>query len=231
MKVAVFPKPWHNEVGLDAVILEPDATAADLLAAMEPFSDDEEITKPYLPARRGVCRGCPDNCCVRSWIAPDLPAVSALLKSRGLTWTELADRYLDRAAYARGVVRFRSRPCIFLVDNCCQVYEDRPAICRFFVCSPLTAELEDLGHRIIGVGLAALIQTFSRSGLLPEKPDLLPIIEWHNKSTDLYEQEFLRFYLDSLGRQAPERFSYAQVLLKDLCNPGQWQTLTRSCFE
>lgn len=241
MRLAVFPKPIHGRMGLDCAILEPDATLADLNAAFAPYADAGEVYKGHLRGA-GPCLGCQGGCCTTSIIAPDLLSFRATMDFQGLTAAELAERTLDPEWLARGVVHYRSQPCIFLRDNRCSIYPVRSVICRTFICCDYTPDLEDLVHNSIGAGLAALREFLAGAGVPVPAPDAGVI----SLAATPYQAEFLRFYtrwalgagrLEEEGELYPgpgmgnpfcTATGYEQVPLRPFCTAAQWQRLCRS---
>jgi Fe-S-cluster containining protein len=57
--------------------------------------------------------------------------VEPLATHLGMGHTEFESKYLARAdSTSDNPWLMRERPCLFLKDNCCTVYEHRPANCR-----------------------------------------------------------------------------------------------------
>lgn len=241
MRLAVFPKPLHGRMGLDCAILDPQATLADLNAAFAPYADAGDVHKRHLRSA-GPCLGCQGGCCTTSIIAPDLISFRATMAYLGLTAAELADRTVDPEWLARGVVHYRSQPCIFLQDNLCTIYPVRSVICRTFICCDYAPDLEDLVHNSIGAGLAALREFLAAAGVPVPEPDPGVV----SLAASPYQAEFLRFYIrwalgsgtleeqgelrPGPGRGNPFRTAagYEQVPLRPFCTPTQWQRLCRS---
>lgn len=168
MKLALFPKPLHGVLGLDLILLEPDASVGDLAEAFQPYAGLEGgLFKRHLGGC-GPCRGCVQNCCTTSIVIPDPIGFAATARRLSLSEAELLLIRCDPLGLEAGVIRFQSRPCTFLAaDGTCSIYADRGLICRSFICCPYSEELQDLVHNILGAGLAALTARLTGAGLLP----------------------------------------------------------------
>ena len=80
--------------------------------------------------KRSDCAACA-NCCRE--VAPTFSQddVDRLARRLGMNSSEFASRYLNQAEGTEdGPWLMRERPCSFLKDNRCAVYEYRPANCR-----------------------------------------------------------------------------------------------------
>lgn len=229
-----------NRLGLDLVVLDPAATVQDLIDAFAPYATGSPVHKRYLGGP-GSCLGCVESCCTVSIIAPDRLSFHATRARLGLTVPEMAARFLDSERLQQGVVHYRSRPCAFLADHLCSIYPERSLICRTFICTDYSPDLEDLIHNAIGAGLQALRHDLLAAGL--ELPP--PAEELVQQAGTEYEREFLRFYirwsrgyvLEENGASYPvagaenpwlKAESYQELPLRAFCTPGQWQRLTRS---
>ncbi|MEW6523983.1 MAG: YkgJ family cysteine cluster protein [Bacillota bacterium] len=219
-KVAVFPKALPAGTGLDAVILDAWATLQDLVDALEPLADSSQITKPYLPGRAGPCRGCSGSCCTVSLIAPD---IVFFLAERNTTTPDLCRDWMDPVALRYGLPRLKSRPCLFLSGDLCSIYDRRPLLCRLFLCTPLSEELEVLIHSATGHGLAELQRHLRGLGVVPELVEVFP--------GDQYEQEIHRACRQRLFdpvRPFAGVSRYDQVSLQSLVDTRTWSVLTRT---
>lgn len=229
LRVAVFPKELGGRAGLDLVVLEPDATVADLAAALDPFAGEAPVYKRQLRGGGG-CAGCRESCCTTSIIAPEPISWRLTAAHLGLTEAELADRCLDPVARAHGVAVYRSFPCTFLRDHLCSIYPVRSLICRLFICCPYTGVLEDLVHHIMGAGAAALRARLAARGLLgPLRP----------LGGAGYAGEFARWYTlwqgggpSGVPAAAANPFhgaeTYADLPLRAFCTAEMWRALTRA---
>ena len=79
---------------------------------------------------RVECTSCA-NCCRVSRPLLTKADVKRLSQAQGLSVNALQDRYLRTDEDVEGET-FNSLPCPFLKDNCCSVYDHRPAGCRSF---------------------------------------------------------------------------------------------------
>ena len=73
------------------------------------------------------CTQCA-NCCRSLIIAPDYPDISRLACAKGLTTQDFKRTYMRRDF--EGDMVMKQKPCPFLKNNRCSVYEDRPKLCR-----------------------------------------------------------------------------------------------------
>ncbi len=227
-RLVVFTKEIHGKTGLDLCILDDEATVADLVDALAPMSEDPAIHKSYHPEHFGSCCGCKDNCCTHSLIAPDLRSLSSLARSQGLSLDELIDQSCDRQASERGYLLLRSFPCLFLADDRCTIYSNRPLICRLFICTQLADAFQELIFRILGRGISDLhLAASTKPAVIPSQP--MPEIGGAREAE--YREEFARFYRRSLEQARSvtwEPGEYHRWRLRDLCDDEIWRVLTRS---
>lgn len=191
MRLALFPKPVQGRLGLDLLLLEPEASVGDLVDAFQPYAGLEGgIYKRHLRGS-GLCRGCVQNCCTTSIVIPDPIGFTTTARRLGLSDGDLLMRHCDPCGLEAGLVRFRSQPCTFLAsDGTCSVYAERGLICRSFICCPYSDDLQDLVHNLLGAGLAALTGRLRKAGLLPH-PDRAALLSLIHQGE--YDAEFGRF--------------------------------------
>lgn len=73
------------------------------------------------------CTKC-GNCCQSLIVAPDYRDISLLASSIDLTTQDFKKKYMRRDA--EGDMVFRQKPCPFLKQSRCSVYQNRPGLCR-----------------------------------------------------------------------------------------------------
>jgi hypothetical protein len=241
LRLVLQPKSIDRLTGLDLIILEPDATLQDLVDAFDPYAGTAGHLHKLQLGGIGECKGCVNNCCHNSIIAPDPIGFESMRNHLGLTESEFLAERCDPDGLARGVVRLRSYPCTFLsAERTCTIYEGRALICRLFICCPLSPALENLLQNALGAGLAGLATRLQALGLLE------PIHPEGYRSDNLtmagYEMAFDRFYRRWVGRQVDPgeemvpaweknpfdtARSYGEIPLWAFVTPDDWRELTR----
>ncbi len=93
---------------------------------------DETVQQVYGQVCRQIdCTACA-NCC-REMQPVLIPAdIKRLARHTGMTVKAFSSRFLKMAPGGGPGLIFRSRPCPFLTDNRCAVYENRPRDCRSY---------------------------------------------------------------------------------------------------
>lgn len=241
MRLALQPKSIDRLTGLDLIILEPDATLQDLVDAIQPYAGCAGDIHKLQLGGPGDCKGCVNNCCNTSIIAPDPIGFDRMARRMGLSAEAfLADRF-DQDGLAHGVVRLQSYPCTFLSEErICTIYEDRALICRLFICCPIAPALENLLHNALGAGLASLAGRLREEGLL----GAMNPAGYRSENLQMagYEAAFDRFYRRWVAREATEgeamppawdlnpfdsAISYAEIPLWAFATVADWRELTR----
>lgn|GEM_PF-3933996 len=238
MRLVLQPKRMSGRIGLDLVILEPDATLQDLIQALQPFAECHgEVYKLQLKGP-GQCRGCVDSCCTTSIIAPDSVGFSAVASALGLTESEFLAAHCDPVHLERGQVRFYSRPCEFLsADGLCTIYQVRPLVCRLFICCTLSPALEALLQNALGASLAATVHHLTGHELLAHFAHPTPGAE----SDVGFERLYATWVVHApTGNevQVPAWHenpflgagSYAEIPLWSLVTSDDWHELTRGAL-
>ena len=151
-------------------VQDPDASLADLLDVWQPLCDDSKIVKQYGDQATGVCKGCRANCCNTAYVIPDLIAFKKMAAHLSLDHQAFIAAYFDREKVAAGLLRMRPDPCIFLNNNICTIYPYRSLICRFYLCSKMQGDTEQLIYSIAWAGSAALQIFAEQQGLITPDP-------------------------------------------------------------
>ncbi|NLC08062.1 MAG: YkgJ family cysteine cluster protein [Syntrophomonadaceae bacterium] len=222
MKVEFFPCLIEEVWGLDLAIHDERATVQDLIEAIQPWCDDNQIYKAYLAEKQGPCRGCPINCCRECFVLPDAISFGWLHESLGVTPTEFIKRYFDQELLSKGLPRLRSSPCIFLKEGLCTVYPHRTLICRLYICTPMTDEAQTMVYGVVAAGIGEFIRLAEEQGLLN--------IQGANVAWSGYEKmmlELIRFEADRADNPFRGARDYQSIPLRSFCSEADWQVLTQ----
>lgn len=163
-RVELVPLPVEGEMGLDVIITDRTASVGDLLRVMQHPADDPRVYKPLHRSRYGVCAGCLYNCCKSNDIPIDLLSAQMIAHRQGITLRKFMRIYL-RSDESVMFPELRIRPCPFLIDNRCGVYEERALVCRLYLCTPMSDRLEKLRACVLLMGNGALREIMVRESL------------------------------------------------------------------
>jgi uncharacterized protein len=116
--------------------------------ALEPDEVDSQVFETTRRVWAEIeCTSCA-NCCREVTPSFSEMEVSRLAQRLGIERREFIERYLERAeAGSENPWQTRAKPCPFLKENRCSVYEDRPADCSGY---PYLYE-PDFAFRTIGM--------------------------------------------------------------------------------
>lgn len=231
MGFEIFTVEIDGEQGLDVHIWSHKATVHDLLLALQAPADDPTVFKPYHRERYARCEGCTYNCCKPNDITVDLVAAEALAHVLSLSLRRFAEAYLKLSSDIP-YPEFKRRPCPFLQDNRCTVYQERALICRLYLCTPMTDRLEKLRAAVLLAGEAALRQRLTELGLGPkawqQQVVRATLCERYSKGEISWAD------LDELSKQLGILTSnnpfhrgkgYSDILLQECCTDKLWATL------
>jgi len=165
-KIAVYNETQNGKLTTGVKINDWNASLQELLDAWQPLCDDTAIYKSYAAGYHDLCKGCQVNCCNTAYVIPDLISFKKMSRSLGLTYEEFVREYFHREKLQAGLLRIRPNPCIFLRDNICTIYAIRSLICRFYICSPLQGDTEELIYKISWTGAAATQVFAEQAGLI-----------------------------------------------------------------
>ncbi len=222
MKAEFFPCQIERVWGLDLAIRDPKASVQDLIEAIQPWCDDEQIHKLYMEGYQGACRGCAVNCCRECFVLPDAISFRWLQKHLCLEPAEFIRQYFDPERLAKGLPRLQSSPCIFLREDLCTVYPYRTLICRLYICTPMTDEAQTLVYGTVAAGIGEFLRIAQNEGYLPKTEEAGTAWSGYEKlMLELIQAEAER--LDNPFRGA---LKYEEVPLRALCTEAEWQTLT-----
>ncbi|NLW92016.1 MAG: hypothetical protein GXY34_10535 [Syntrophomonadaceae bacterium] len=166
-KVKIYQEQGNNEQLLGVEVLDSAATLADLLAAWQPLCDDTSIYKLYAADNHADCRACVANCCNTAYVIPDLIAFRKMALALNCDYPEFIAEYFHAAKAELGIPRLQPNPCILLQNGICTVYPVRSLICRFYICTGLTGDTEQLIYDLSWTGAAATIVFARERGILP----------------------------------------------------------------
>ncbi|HPF21503.1 MAG TPA: YkgJ family cysteine cluster protein, partial [Syntrophomonas sp.] len=165
-KVTLHQYQEQGRAALGVKVMDDTASLQDLLDAWQPLCDDTLIHKEYAAAGHDVCKACQVNCCNTAYVIPDLIAFKRISAYLGLNYQDFIRQYFQPEKYVAGLLRFRPDPCVFLQERICSIYELRSLICRFYICTPLYGDTEELIYKISWAGGAATQVFAEQQGLL-----------------------------------------------------------------
>ena len=221
MKAEFFPCRIEEVWGLDLDICDSEATVQDLIEAIQPWCDDEQIHKLYLEERQGACKGCAVNCCRECFVLPDAISFRWLQEYLGLETAEFFQQYFDPELLAKGLPRLRSSPCVFLQEGLCTVYPYRTLICRLYICTPMSDEAQTLVYGVVAAGIGEFLRIAQTEGYLNPTEDSLTSWSGYEKMMmELIRSEAQR--LDNPFRGAGQ---YHEVPLRSFCTESEWKIL------
>ncbi|NLU50078.1 MAG: YkgJ family cysteine cluster protein [Syntrophomonadaceae bacterium] len=214
-RVRVYKGQENGKLGVGVKVLDEQATLADLLEAWQPLCDDTGIYKAYAAGNYAACKGCQVNCCKQAYVVPDLVALLKISSYLKISPAEFARDYLDTDKLALGIPRLRTSPCIFLREGVCSIYPVRTLICRFYLCTHILGETEELIYSITMAGMVATQAYLAQLGLVD--------LEAQAQGITSYEQSFLRFFDEYRDTGMVEAFllarDYAGIPLQLFLSP------------
>ncbi|MGE5391506.1 MAG: YkgJ family cysteine cluster protein [Deltaproteobacteria bacterium] len=166
-KVKIIKTENNGEMLVGVSILDPEATLADLLEAWQPLCDDTSIYKLYAADNHASCKACIANCCNTAYVIPDLIAFRKMALALNCDYPEFISEYFQAGKVELGIPRLQPNPCLLLKDGICTVYPVRSLICRFYICTGLTGDTEQLIYDLAWTGAAATIVFARERGILP----------------------------------------------------------------
>ncbi len=165
-KIEVYQSENNGKLVLGLKIKDDKANLQDLLDIWQPLCDDNLIHKEYAPGFHDVCKGCQVNCCNTAYVIPDIIAFKKISRELNLDQQDFIKAYFEPEKLAAGLIRLQPNPCIFLDQNICSIYPIRSLICRFYICTPLAGETEELIYKLSWAGAAATQIFAENQGLL-----------------------------------------------------------------
>lgn len=146
-----------------------DSNLQDLLDAWQPLCDQTPFAKRYATNRDQSCRACTHNCCDTAYVIPDLIAFKKMAHHIGGSLETLVETCFEPEKRAAGLLRMLPNPCVFLQERLCSIYPIRSLICRFYLCTALQEDTEQLIYHISSIGMAATHMFARQHGLVSEK--------------------------------------------------------------
>jgi Fe-S-cluster containining protein len=165
-QLEVYNALENGKLGIGIRINGP-ATVQDLLDVWQPLCDDRSLFKQYAEGNYALCKGCQLNCCSTAYVIPDLIAFRKMAAGLGMGEADFITGYFQREKLNSGLLRLQPNPCIFLQNNICTIYAVRSLICRFYICSNLLGDTEELIYKIAWTGAAATQIYAEKKGLIP----------------------------------------------------------------
>jgi len=165
-QLEVYNAVENGKLGIGIRVNGP-ASIQDLLDVWQPLCDDQSLFKQYAEGNYALCKGCQLNCCSTAYVIPDLISFRKMAVSLGVDEADFVSGYFQREKLKIGLLRLQPNPCIFLKNNICTIYAVRSLICRFYICSQLLGDTEELIYKIAWTGSAATQVYAERQGLIP----------------------------------------------------------------
>lgn len=188
---------------------DPNATVADLLEVWQALCDDSEVYKKYALDNHKECKGCTENCCNTAYVIPDIIAFKKMADFFGEDYPVFIKKYFTEEKLNAGLLRMTANPCIFLKDGICQIYSIRSLICRFYICSDIAGDTEQLIYSITWAG-SATTQLWAEQNNLVKKSSKVQM-----SSFDMLFQNLIEEYRYSeLTQLFLEARDYSDIPLK-----------------
>ncbi|QGU00872.1 hypothetical protein SYNTR_2278 [Candidatus Syntrophocurvum alkaliphilum] len=165
-KVKVYTEIENDKLGIGIKVIDKKATVADLLESWQPLCDDNSMYKKYAANNYAMCKGCTINCCSSAYVIPDIISFKKMASLFDNDYNRFIKDYFQTDKVKNGLLRMQPEPCIFLKDNICSIYLIRSLICRFYICSDLLGETEQLIYSITVAGISATHLFAEQNGLL-----------------------------------------------------------------
>lgn len=125
---------WTTDLKQIDKLTEEAAAANHKFADFLKNQDQEKIDKLVIFLSQNVaggidCKKCA-NCCKSLTVAVNYQDTATLAAAKNLQTAEFKTKYMKRDF--EGDMVFKQRPCPFLNNNLCSVYENRPTTCRTY---------------------------------------------------------------------------------------------------
>lgn len=199
-KIEVYQSQENGKIVMGVKVRDKAASLQDLLDIWQPLCDDTLIHKEYAPGFHDVCKGCSVNCCDTAYVIPDIIAFKKISSLLGIEHKKFIKNYFQQEKLAAGLLRLQPNPCIFLKQKICSIYESRSLICRFYICTPLQGETEELIYKISWAGAAATQLYAENQGLL---------VKEQNASLSSFDLLFLNLLNDYRNTEMVQAFLQA----------------------
>jgi Fe-S-cluster containining protein len=133
--------------------IDKNTKVKDLLEAIDVFLNINPLP----------CDNCEESCCKKAWsVEMDNVCVNRISKCNGEVATRFVkDKLIKKKNYCRDFYQFvlkKEKDCTFITeDNLCTIYEERPIICRLYICTPKSYRYNLLRELIGSTYLKALV--------------------------------------------------------------------------
>jgi Fe-S-cluster containining protein len=164
--IEVYNAVENGTLGI-GIRVNSHATVQDLLDVWQPLCDDQSLFKQYAEGNYALCKGCQLNCCSTAYVIPDIIAFKKMASSLELDQAAFIANYFHPEKLGLGLLRLQPNPCVFLQNGICTIYSIRSLICRFYLCSHLLGDTEELIYKIAWTGAAATQVFAEEKGLIP----------------------------------------------------------------
>ncbi len=215
-RVEFIPVNIKGKTGIDVVIHSEEATLADYLSVLEEYI--EKGTYQRMRAETERCEGC-DICCQERI---PLTSLDVLILQRALAPDMTLGEFLKRFTNVSisgpivdiTLARHGDEKCIFLNRDTrrCLHYNERPLVCRTYICSLLSNRAKKLRDIIVNTGEDELVRLWLRSPA-HDGPVIHEAWDPEINEGDWSENSWS-------GKTAPQ-----QVYLKDIVPANLWKEL------
>lgn len=142
-----------TEGKIDYDNIDNATTVKDLLEAIDIFLKDNPLP----------CSSCEESCCKKAWsVEMDNVCVNRLCKgSKEKAVDFVESKLVKKKNYYRDFYQYvlnKEKDCLFITEsNLCTIYEERPIICRLYICSAKSYKYNMLRELVGTTYLKALI--------------------------------------------------------------------------
>ena len=133
--------------------IDENTSVKDVLEAIDVFLKENPLP----------CDSCVESCCKKAWsVEVDNVCVNRLSKWKGEAASSFVkEKLVKKKNYCRDFYQFvlkKDKDCNFITeDNLCTIYEERPIICRLYICSDKSFRYNVLRELIGSTYLKALV--------------------------------------------------------------------------
>jgi Fe-S-cluster containining protein len=143
----------NDQQKVDYDNIDDATTVKDLLDAIDIFLKDNPLP----------CNSCEESCCKKAWsVEMDNVCVNRLSKGsneEAINFVE--NKLIKKKNYYRDFYQYvlnKEKDCLFITEsNLCTIYEERPIICRLYICSAKSYRYNMLRELVGTTYLKALI--------------------------------------------------------------------------
>ncbi len=217
-RVQAVPAMVDGQAGYDLRVNDQAATVQDYLEAVQSFSRSDKCYRSRRP-EAASCLGC-DLCCRERVPVTLIDALQLAGGDIGRTIEDLLHVFVEGRVVDITMGLDETGGCRLLdrTRGICKAYQQRPLVCRTFICCPSTRNARQLRSAIVNAGEDELVRTWfnlcSNRGQLIIHEAVSP----QPQPADYPPTPFTG------------ALKYEQVKLKDICSPGLWRRLTKRGF-